>query len=309
VFSKKEQDSWFWVVAIMSEYQSENASPPKTDQLFEEGKTNYRSGQYERALALFDEALVLAPDDVNLHNWRGYTHRELGKLENALRDFSEVIRLSPSYAEAYCDRGRVLERQGSYDGAIADYDMAINISPTGEAFLFRGFANAQKGENVRALADYRQALAVQLSEEQRDYAEGQIKRLENPRKFELLDKYLRTVAAAPVLRTVNGVGHMIQEQYEDKDLSPKFFGFYFRTYFLPIVPPKLLAVYLVSRPVRSKIGRLLRDEYIFHGLLTPEEFAEIYPGVLESKTRSFYWVYFGGLALFIVIFLLVKLFK
>ena len=134
-------------------------------------------------------------------------------------------------------------------------------------------------------------------------------RLASPRKFELLDKYLSPVTTAPVLRTVNGVGTKIEEPWEDKDLSPKFWGFYFRTYFLLVLPPpKLLAVYLVSRPETGGLRKWLREEYIFHGSLTPQQFSEIYPGILERQKRTYYLMHYAAPVGLIVLFVLGYLF-
>ena len=48
-----------------------------------------------------------------------------------MTDYNQAIKLSPRYAFAYNDRGIAKEEKGDLDGAIADYSEAININVAG----------------------------------------------------------------------------------------------------------------------------------------------------------------------------------
>src|SRR5438552_956098 len=62
-----------------------------------------------------------------------------GEYDKAIADYDEVIRLDPKDVFAYIYRGCAYERQGDYDKAIADYDEAIRLDPKGaKAYEIRG---------------------------------------------------------------------------------------------------------------------------------------------------------------------------
>ncbi len=53
---------------------------------------------FERAVALYDIAIALAPDYFEALNNRGNALRELGRATDALASFDAALRLNPAYA-------------------------------------------------------------------------------------------------------------------------------------------------------------------------------------------------------------------
>ena len=93
-------------------------------------------GAYDRALADYDTALRLRPDDPVAHYRRGLTHYFMGENTGAIHDFTEVIRLDPGHAEAYRYRGDAFARLGEYAPAGADRETFERLSrPTGKSVL------------------------------------------------------------------------------------------------------------------------------------------------------------------------------
>jgi tetratricopeptide (TPR) repeat protein len=152
-------------------------------------------GQFDRAIADYDQALTLMPTNVTLHNERGFAWLSKGDNERALadfeasigldptkpnpylghgtaevnlrhfelaiKDFDEVIRLDPKSADAYNNRGYAYLRAGQPDRAIADLDKAIELDPrAAPPHGVRGLAYDSKGDFDRAIADYDQALSL-----------------------------------------------------------------------------------------------------------------------------------------------------
>ena len=111
----------------------------------------------------------------------------------------------------------------------------------------------------------------------------QLKRLDDPRKRELLNKYIRPITVAPELDKGDSMtGGEIIARFEDKDFSPKFFGLYA---FFVIGYPTKYRVYLLSHPTRRN-GEPDYGRFLFHGEMTASEFEEIYPGCRDSTRRS-----------------------
>src|SRR5258707_1124819 len=86
---------------------------------------------------------------------RGVAWYVKGDYDRAIADYDEAIRLHPRYAPAFNNRGNVWYRKGDKDRAIADYDEAIRLDPKyAPAYTNRGNAWSGKGDNDRAIADY-----------------------------------------------------------------------------------------------------------------------------------------------------------
>jgi Flp pilus assembly protein TadD len=70
-----------------------------------EGNAAYSAGSFEKAIANFNEAIRLHPDDASAFNSRGNAYAHKGNLYRAIADYNEAIRLKPNYARAFCNRG------------------------------------------------------------------------------------------------------------------------------------------------------------------------------------------------------------
>ena len=125
------------------------------------GLAHKSKGQWDRAIADYDEAIRLKPDFVFAFHNRGNAYYYKGQLDRAIADFSEAIRLKPGLAEAFGNRGNVYRKKGQFDRAIKDYDRAINLKPDGaQVFADRGLAYERKGEQNHALKDFKKAYAL-----------------------------------------------------------------------------------------------------------------------------------------------------
>lgn len=93
-------------------------------------------GAYGEALAVFDVAARLRPDDPTTHYCRGMTHYVMGENSRAIRDFTEVIQLNSEHANAYRYLGDAFARMGKYSLAGADRATFERLSrPTGKGIL------------------------------------------------------------------------------------------------------------------------------------------------------------------------------
>ncbi len=72
---------------------------------------------------------------------QGNTARYSGDYDRAIVAYDEAIRLNPNYAVAFINRGLAYEQKGDNDRAIADYDEAIRLDPKDAVFFcYRGKA-------------------------------------------------------------------------------------------------------------------------------------------------------------------------
>jgi len=125
--------------------------------------------QYKRAIADYDQALLLDPSRVAAYYERGLAYYYLDQNKRAIDDFDQAIRLDPSRAGAYSGRGLAYHDLEQYDRAIADFDQAIRLDPKrvaaysgrGKAYLAlnktNGCADLKKACTLGTCGDYETA--------------------------------------------------------------------------------------------------------------------------------------------------------
>jgi tetratricopeptide (TPR) repeat protein len=118
-------------------------------------------GDFERAIADYDEALRLDPGDGVAQMNRGIARQSQGNFDGAIADYDGAIERGLRTAQAYNNRGQARERKKQYGEAIADYDKAIRLESNYLlAWLNRGRARQAEGEFDKALADYEAAIRL-----------------------------------------------------------------------------------------------------------------------------------------------------
>ena len=110
---------------------------------------------YDAAIANYDRAIALAPDDADAYHNRGIAKDAQGDYAAAIADFDHAIALEPDGADVYHNRGVAKVEIGDYAGAIADYDRVIALDPDNKAVLEdRAVAIAGRMGRAVAIEDY-----------------------------------------------------------------------------------------------------------------------------------------------------------
>ena len=126
-----------------------------------EGETAFRAGDFDKAMANFNEAIRLNQNDAVAFYERGYTYSQKGDNDRAIADYNEAIRLDPKYALALFYRGIIYVNKGDAERAMADFNETIQLVPGHSmAFNNRGFIYESKGDNDRAIADYDKSIQL-----------------------------------------------------------------------------------------------------------------------------------------------------
>lgn len=95
------------------------------------GKVLTRQGYYEAALASFDAALQIQPDDHQSWVFRGVALMHLRRYKAALASFNQALELASDDREVWIFRGAVLTYLNHPEEAIKSYQMALNIQRQG----------------------------------------------------------------------------------------------------------------------------------------------------------------------------------
>ncbi len=130
-----------------------------------EGAAALMRGQYDKAIASYDEALS-APEiadfiEASIYSDRGVARWRLNQTKEAIEDFNQSIQLSPENATVYNNRGNALMDLGHPDEAVKDFDRAVALSANyGPAYNNRGNARVALGQYNLAFQDFRKAVEL-----------------------------------------------------------------------------------------------------------------------------------------------------
>ncbi len=113
----------------------EKIDTPATDfyRLFDEAVQLMEKGQYNDAVAGWQKALALNPDDAKAHLNLGYVMQQSGRLDEAIDQYRTALKINSSYAAAHTNLGIALATAGKVEEGIEHFEMALGIDPESSA--------------------------------------------------------------------------------------------------------------------------------------------------------------------------------
>jgi tetratricopeptide (TPR) repeat protein len=168
--------------AIAKFDQALQLKPEDVDVLHMKGYALDRLQHYSQAIALYDQALKLEPQHVPTLYDKASTLFGLGRYEEALHLYDQIIHLQPDSSGAWYNRGITLTRLQDYEAAIAAYDQVIQLNAEDtNAWMQRGAVLSQLDRPEEALAAYQRASKLKPTSDAWRY---QIKLLEQLQRLE-----------------------------------------------------------------------------------------------------------------------------
>lgn len=129
--------------------------------LNDRGSNHALAGKLDKAIADFDAAVKLAPDEVLPWYNRGATKFLDGDIQGAHDDFTAALERDAEFVQAYERRGIARINLDDLHGALTDFDAALRLVPDKpETLLERGTCRAELGDFDGATQDVQRALAV-----------------------------------------------------------------------------------------------------------------------------------------------------
>jgi tetratricopeptide (TPR) repeat protein/glycosyltransferase involved in cell wall biosynthesis len=140
----------------MNEFQQITAS---SEELNRRGIALARQGRLDEAVASFQRAVQINPQDAAAHGNLGLALSMQGKLDEALVCCRRVVELRADSAEGYSNLGRLWMAQGRIEEALACLRRSLELKPGfAEAHNRLGLALQKQGKAEEAAASYRAAL-------------------------------------------------------------------------------------------------------------------------------------------------------
>jgi tetratricopeptide (TPR) repeat protein len=125
------------------------------------GVAKWRLKQTKEAVDDFNQSIQISPENATVYNNRGNALMDLGHPEEAVKDFDRAIALSPNYGAAYNNRGNAHTALAQYDPAFQDFRKAVELMPTSAVpFNGRGKAHAALMRYHAALRDFSKAISI-----------------------------------------------------------------------------------------------------------------------------------------------------
>jgi|GEM_PF-47666 len=130
-----------------------------SESLAQQGMAALRSGQWERAIAYYQQALPDSPQPADIHFHLGYAYHQLGQENQAMEQYQRALSLRPEFPEVLCNLGNLMQARNQWETAIAYYHRALSIAPHyPDAHNNLGTALFNQGQLAEAIAQYQQAL-------------------------------------------------------------------------------------------------------------------------------------------------------
>ncbi|MHC5594492.1 MAG: tetratricopeptide repeat protein [Nostoc sp.] len=149
-------------IATSGQSNTTEKPAPKRQQTAEDfislGGAKADKKDYQGAIANYNQALKINPNNPDAYFRRGAAYNELKDYPTAFKDFEQVIRLTPKNAIAYAYRGFVRAQLKDYQGALADGEKALSLNDDPKSRT-SAFAYAVLGVAHLGLNDYQKAIA------------------------------------------------------------------------------------------------------------------------------------------------------
>lgn len=119
----------------LKEYNNLIALYPAADDYINRGLLHEKYKNLPMAIADYDRAIALNPENINYYMIRGNALDKAGNYQRSAQDYSEVIKRQPNNLGAILNRGNAFYNSGNFKGAVVDFEKVILLDPSYEGDL------------------------------------------------------------------------------------------------------------------------------------------------------------------------------
>src|SRR5262249_30001827 len=88
-----------------------------------------QSREYEKAIAEYDQALVLDPANPNAYNQKGYAYLRSGRYQEAVDTLKRSLEIDPNFIWGHYNLALAYWARGEQDQAIDEVQAVLRIKP------------------------------------------------------------------------------------------------------------------------------------------------------------------------------------
>ncbi|MDC0834741.1 hypothetical protein AY599_27450 [Leptolyngbya valderiana BDU 20041] len=171
-FDSDSQTGSWWSKQIAKAKAEAN---PRYINAISQGRKNLEAEHYTDAIANFNQAVRLAPDNIVAYHGRALARLKVEDYNGAIADFTRILELDPDDVRAYGNRGSAYQKLGDIDKALSDYNRALELSPEYTfAYFNRGSLYVELGEYTKALQDFNQTVILEPEYAKAFYNRGMV---------------------------------------------------------------------------------------------------------------------------------------
>jgi tetratricopeptide (TPR) repeat protein len=184
-----------WVTAVPSVAQAQvlvaQANNSQLKRLLEDGKRLVDAGDYNGAIAVYQQAAALEPKNAKIHSGIGYLYAQQGNFPAALASYRRAIAINPNNSDFFYAVGYIKGNMGDTKGAKEAYRRAIQINRNNvSAYIGLGVTQSRMGDYQAASWAFAQAIKLDKNNAQTYEFMGQMykQRRQNKQASNLLQK-------------------------------------------------------------------------------------------------------------------------
>ena len=134
---------------------------PKFQALFDEAKVQLKQRHFDQAIALFEQAQQIDPDDADLHEAFATTYVLAGNIDAAIEQFKRVTLLDPRRSSTYVNLGALYNRRGEFQKAVEACRRAVQLDKKSfDGYYNLGIAHRKLNQLALAVPAYREAVRI-----------------------------------------------------------------------------------------------------------------------------------------------------
>jgi len=153
--------------------------------------------QYQQAVATWNEALELSPDDAKAHNSLGVALAATGRTADAAAEYRKAMELEPDYADSYSNLGILDAQAGDLDHSIPLLQKALELSPwDAKTYSNLGNALASAGRIDESISYSRKAVQISPDDPEANANLG-VGLARSGRLDEAIERFQKALAGAP----------------------------------------------------------------------------------------------------------------
>lgn len=153
--------------------------------------------QYQQAVATWNQALELSPDDAKAHNSLGVAMAATGRTADAAAEYRKAMELEPDYADSYSNLGILYAQAGDLDHGIPMLQKALELSPwDAKAYSNMGNALASAGKIEESISYSRKAVQIKPDDPEANANLG-VGLARSGRLDEAIERFQKALAGAP----------------------------------------------------------------------------------------------------------------
>lgn len=103
--------------------------PPSFKECYNNGLNLIKEKKYEEAVAYFNKALEIEPDNLQAWNSKGNALYSSSKYEESIKCYDKILGKDPNTTVIWCSKGNALAFLKKYNEALVCYEKALTIDP------------------------------------------------------------------------------------------------------------------------------------------------------------------------------------